>query len=412
MSGYWPSTWPAEDGGPRRLQVVVDGALDVGTDTLVAQPRPVLGATMLVQRDVGQLYLQGAIIGPDSTAWVERIDPRTLEPIERVDDLPAGPWWPGGILAHANGDLYVTQGRWCHRLGPDLSVRAARELPRDRPYNSLLALPDGTLVMKDMSSLDEQPSQVLVLDPDDLAVLATHDLPEGSIARISADDHTVAVVGMQQLFALECSTEAIREVGRSRYRTIEGQTFGWDPVLDHSGTAWFLDNGEGTEAFSGSFVGQTSSTAPLHLVAAEWPPVGTASAPVLREVCGMPGGLIANPPVVVESCGVVIGYDSSNGIMTAWRSPGDRAASSRLWQRQQNHASHCLVFERSGEVVTMDYDVARGMDRCVVLDAATGHERGRVDTGSPVQSVLFPCPGWERDFYLLTMTTLTRVSVA
>jgi hypothetical protein len=386
---------------------VADGALDVGADSLVAQPRAVLGGTMLVHRDVGQLYLEGAVIGPDSTAWVERIDPRTLEPIERIDELPAGPWWPGGILAHANGDLYVTQGRWCHRLGPDLSVRAACKLPRDRPYNSLLALPDGTLVMKDMSSNDDEPSQMIVLDPDDLATIDTHDLPEGSIARISADQHTVAVVGMQHLFALECSGDGIREVGRVPYRTIEGQTFGWDPVLDHSGKAWFLDNGEGTEAFSGSFVGQTSSQAPLHVVAAAWPPVEVPSAIELREVCGVPGGLIANPPIVVESRGVVIGYDSSNGIMTGWRSDD----ATPLWQRQQNHASHGLVFERSGEVVTMDYDVVRGMDQCVVIDAATGDERGRVDTGSPVQSVLFPCPGWERDVYVVTMTTLTRVRV-
>ena len=57
-----------------------------------------------------------------------------------------------------------------------------------------------------------------------------------------------------------------------------------------------------------------------------------------------------------------------------------------------------------------DYDVERGMDQCVVLDAYTGKERARVDTGSPIQSVVFPCPGWERDLYVLTFTTLSRVA--
>jgi hypothetical protein len=408
VKGYWPAAWPAEDGGPRRLQCVPDGALDVGRDGLSASSRSVLGGTMAVQRERGELYLQGAVIGPDSTAWLERIDPETLEPLARVEGLPAGPWWPGGVLAHANGDLYLTQGRWCHRIAADLTVRASRELPRERPYNSLLALPDGSLAMKDMSSDDAAPSQLILLEPEQLEPLTTHDLPEGSIARISADGHTVAVVGMDHLFALRCSADGIEEVGRVQYRSLAGQTYGWDPVMDQAGSAWFLDNGAGTEAFSGSFVGQTSSTAPLHLVRAPWPPSTTAGDVELSDVCGDPGGIIANPPIIVEDSHVAIGYDSGHGVMTAWRWT-DSGSMRRRWQRQQNHASHALVYPRSGEVVTMDYDVSRGMDQCVVLDVESGAERARVDTGSPIQSVLFPCPGWDRDLFLLTMTTLTRV---
>jgi hypothetical protein len=68
------------------------------------------------------------------------------------------------------------------------------------------------------------------------------------------------------------------------------------------------------------------------------------------------------------------------------------------------------VYPTRREVVTMDYDVGRGMDQCVVRDIETGDERARVDTGSPIQSVLFPCPGFADDLYVLTMTTLTRVS--
>lgn len=411
MNGYWPAAWSGEDGGPRRMQLVTGAALESSGRALTSRSRHLFGGTMVVQREIGELYFQGATPGADSTAWVERIDPHTLEPTARAAELPAGPWWPGGILAHSNGDLYVTQGRWCHRLAPDLSPRTSRELPHDRAYNSLVAMPDGTLVMKDMSSDDTSPSQLIVLDPDDLSTIATHDLPEGSIARISADEHTVAVVGMQHLFALACSSNGIEEMGRARYRTLAGQTFGWDPVLDHTGSAWFLDNGEGTESFTGSFVGHTSSTAPLHLVRAPWPPnSGTDCA--LYEVCGEPGGLIANPPILVEAAHIAIGYDSSHGVMTAWRWSDDDSTVETLWQRRQNHASHCLVYERSGEIVTMDYDVARGMDQCVILDCETGDERARIDTDSPVQSVLFPCPGWDRDFYVMTMTTITRVAVA
>jgi hypothetical protein len=47
-----------------------------------------------------------------------------------------------------------------------------------------------------------------------------------------------------------------------------------------------------------------------------------------------------------------------------------------------------------------------------VLDVATGEEKARADTGSPVQSVLFPCPGFGRDLYVCSFTTVARVRVA
>ena len=49
-------------------------------------------------------------------------------------------------------------------------------------------------------------------------------------------------------------------------------------------------------------------------------------------------------------------------------------------------------------------------DAIVVLDIETGEERVRVDAGSPVQSVLFPAAGFDRDFYYCSFAALTRVS--
>jgi hypothetical protein len=409
VKGYWPAAWPGEDAGPRRLQAT-DGALGASNGRLVATSRGAVGATMVIQRDPGELYVQGAEIGPGSTAWIERVDPLTLDPIARVSDLPAGPWWPGGALVHANGDLYMTQGRWCHRLSPDLEVRAAIELPRDRPYNSLLALPDGWLVMKDMSSDDDAPSQLVVLDADDLTIVGTRELDEGSIARISADDDLVAVVGMQSLISLQVTRRGVEEVGRAPYRRIDGQTFGWDAVIGPAGSAWFLDNGAGTEQFGGSFVGRTRSSAPLHLVRATWP--ASAENAELYEICGEPGGIVANPPIVADRDDrtLAVGYDSGHGRMTAWELRDGRM--STVWRREQNHAAHSVLFRDSGELVTFDFDQARGIDQCVVLDIDTGRELGRVDTDSPIQSVLFPCPGWDHDVYTSTFSTLTRVQVS
>jgi hypothetical protein len=47
----------------------------------------------------------------------------------------------------------------------------------------------------------------------------------------------------------------------------------------------------------------------------------------------------------------------------------------------------------------------------VVLDVATGEERARADTGSGMQSVLFPVPGWDRDLYLCSFLTVSRIAV-
>jgi hypothetical protein len=71
-----------------------------------------------------------------------------------------------------------------------------------------------------------------------------------------------------------------------------------------------------------------------------------------------------------------------------------------------------IRFPDTGELVTSNYDRDRLADQVVVLDIETGAEVARADTGSPVQSVVFPSPGFERDVYVCSFTTLSRVRVA
>ena len=53
-----------------------------------------------------------------------------------------------------------------------------------------------------------------------------------------------------------------------------------------------------------------------------------------------------------------------------------------------------------------------GSDSLVVLDLDTGEEKGRAGIPSSSQGFLFPAPGFDRDIYYLSMTTLARVVVA
>jgi outer membrane protein assembly factor BamB len=138
------------------------------------------------------------------------------------------------------------------------------------------------------------------------------------------------------------------------------------------------------------------STAPLHLVRVDLATCDVA----MVEVCGKPGGLVANPPVVDEQRGVVVGYDTGNGVLAGF----DLATLTPLWRRDQDHGSHLLLYAGTGELVTGDHaDV-------VVLDVATGSELARADTGAGMQSVLFPAPGVERDFYICSFLTVSRVA--
>jgi hypothetical protein len=384
--------------------------------TVTVTSRDAVAATMVVLREPGEVFLLGHTFGSDASAWVERIDPGTLAPLARSVDLPGGPAWPGGIAAHANGSLHVVFGNHAHRLDPDLTVRASTPLPRPRPYNSFVVLPDGHLVTKDFAgrlpgadaaAVVDEPAELVVLDPVTLAIVARAAVPEPSVARISALGDTVYVVGTSALHRF--AWDGVRLVHDADftavYRTLPGQTYGWDPVLS-LGAAWFLDDGEGSERFAGSFRGLGVSSTPLHLVR-----VGLDDGAVsLTEICGRPGGLIANPPVVDDTRRIVVGYDSANAVLAAFDIAPDGTTTSR-WSRAQGHACHPLLFADTGELVTNDHDPERGMDQIVVLDIASGEERVRVDSASPWQSVLFPAVGFADDVYLCSFTTLTRVAV-
>lgn len=413
------SPWPSEDGGPRRLQAAP--GLFAGLEDAAARgavevtSREALGATMLVSGAPGAAYLMGSAFGGD-TAWVELIDPDTLEVVARVDDLPGGPAWPGGIARQADGSLVVVFGRHAHRLGPDLTALASVALPRDRAYNSFVTLPDGHLVTKDFGGLlagqdaattePAPPAQLLVLDPSDLSIVATSEVPEPSIARLSADGDVVYVVGDHSLFRVRW--DGTRLVGDeafvARYRTIEGQSHGWDAVIG-LGAAWFLDDGAGAERYAGTFRGIGTNTSPLHVVRVD---LATASVE-LTEVCGLPGGLIANPPLLDEGRRIVVGYDSGNGVMTAFDVAADGSLTSR-WSLEQDHASHLLHDPEAGLFLSGDHDAEAFAEDLVVRDIETGAEVVRCRSGSPLQSVLFPAAGAGRSAFAVSFTTISRLS--
>jgi hypothetical protein len=447
---YWPRPWTGEDGGPLR-HCCADGVpglgIRPGERLEVAAAVDAFGTDVLVRREPGELYalrhdvawrrpLEIPVEG-----WVERLDPDTLAVTASTPRLPGGRYWPGGLAAHANGDLHMVFGRWAHRLSPDLDVLASHQLPVERPHNSFVVLETGELVTKDCDApAGLEPSTVSVLDPETLLpVVAPLRLPEPSIARLASDGESVIAVGTTLVFRLRLEREAGRLVVDERWRPAygpaPGRSYGWDPVITDEHVLW-MDNGQNDT--DRSMLGTGVAPDPVRLW---WAHRDDDRAVRSVEISGLPFGTESNPPAWDPARRVVIAYDAGNAVLRAWRMDGDELKP--LWRREDfAHAGHLIVYPDTREVVAQDWEdepalrrplvrrtsrplvqalsqsaAARraslrfGHDRLVVLDLDTGEDKARCDVPSPSQAYLFPAPGFGRDVYYQSLTTIARVAV-
>lgn len=449
-SGYWPQPWSGEDGGPRRWGCAagISGlGIAPGEGLRLAAVADAFATDVLLRRDPGELYaLRHPIpLGGEQSrpveGWVERLDPLSLEVVGSSPRLPAGSWWPGGLAAHRNGDIHMVLGRWAHRLSPDLDVRASQRLPVPRPHNSFVILDGGELVTKDCDApAGFEPSTFSVLDPETLLPVAPPlRLPEPSIARLSSDGESVIAIGTTRAFRLRLDRDAGRLLIDSDWQPAYGpdpdHSFGWDPVITDEHVLW-MDNGR--NSVDRSMVGTGTQPGPLRLWWARRDDGGVRS----TEISGLPHGTESNPPGWDPDGRVVIAYDSGNAVVRAWRLDGDELEP--LWRRDDlAHACHLLVHPDTRELVVGDWtdmpalrdprlrrllrrgfglagrsatlrraSTRIGHDRLAVLDLDSGATKATVDVPSPVQGFLFPAPGFGRDVYYQSLTTICRVEVA
>ncbi len=411
-TGYLDSPWPGEDGGPQRLQTPRRGAgLGLrGGEKLACVTRNTLMSTMTVLGAPGEVYLLThsvlrAKLGLPTTSQVEQIDPLTLTTIRRSPRLPGGPMWPGGMAIHCNGDMYVVYGCYLHRLNRRCDLQASLRLPIDQPYNSFVILDNGLLVAKNLS--DHTPARLSVVDAQSMTpACADTDCPEPSIARLSSIGNTVYVVGIRSIFRYHWSDADKRLLfdphWRFDYIGSSKQSYGWDVVLDGQ-HAWFMDNGK--HRYRHKMIG-----AGVHHTANRLIRVSMTDAHdhTSLEVCGLAGGSITNPPLVDLQRHIVIGYDSANCHLQAWRFDLERHTLTPLWHKSAfGCASHMILYADTGELVVNDY--RRNGEEVVLLKIETGVELARVRSGGLTQGVVFPSTGWNRDFYWSSMGRLARV---
>ena len=412
-SGYLASPWPGEDGG-QRLQTPHSSAglaLRSG-EQLACTTRNTLLSTMTVLGAPGEVYLLThsalrARLGLATTSCVEQIDPVTLKTLHRSERLAGGPMWPGGMAIHRNGSLYVVYGRHAHRLDRACKRLASLQLPEDEPYNSFVILDNGHLVTKNLSLTGK--ARLSVINADTMApACADTECPEASVARLSAIGNTVYVVGVRSIFRYHWSADFNRLVldhdWRFDYVGSTSQTHGWDVVLDGA-HAWFMDNGQHTYRIR--MIGAGVSATPNRLIRVS---MTAASDHQSLDICGLAGGSITNPPLYDLRRHIVLGYDSANRHLQAWRFDIEARHLTPLWHKTPfGCASHMILYPDTGEVVVNDYRLHG--EEVVVLDIETGVEKGRVRSGGLMQGVVFPGTGWNRDFYWSSMGRLARIFV-
>ncbi len=414
MRGYYASPWPGEDGGPARMQRAPQGSalsLQPG-ERLRCTTRDTVLSTMTVLGDPGEVYLltHSALrsnLGLATTSCVERIDPHSLQTRQSSKRLPGGPMWPGGMAIHRNGDIYVVYGRYAHRLDRACGLKASFALPLNLAYNSFVILDNGRIVTKNLS--DTIQATLTVLDAESLRpACADIVCPEPSIARLSAVGNTVYVVGVRRIFRYHWD-EAAQALRRDAdwswdYVGDTPQSYGWDAVIDGH-NAWFMDNG--LHRYRINMRGAGVCQTPNRLLRVS---LADAADHGALEVSGLRGGSITNPPLVDVQRRIVVGFDSANSVLCAWRIQDDQSLAP-LWRKAPfGAASHLLLYSGSGELVVNDY--RRLGEEVAVLDIETGQERARVRSGGLTQGVVFPSVGWERDFYWCSMGRLARIFAA
>ena len=415
-TGYFDSPWPCEDAGPARLQAAANASslnLEAGA-SLQATSRRTHMSTMTVLGAPGEVFLLThsvlrSHLGFPSSANVSLIDPITLKTVRQSVPLAGGPMWPGGMAVHANGSLIVVYGRYAHKLDRQCNLLKSYLLPIHEAYNSFVVLNNGLVVTKNLSS--STPAQLTTLNPETFKS-ACNDVicPEASIARLSAIGNTVYVVGVSRVWRYhwhDASQRLVRDTKwQCHYLQNAPQSYAWDMVIegDHG---WLMDNGQHNYLMSMLGAGQNKS--PNRLIRISLKQTDSFQA---WPVSGLPFGSVTNPPLVNVARRIVVGFDSANRHLKAWRMISSPDSSDiqlqEIWHLpEMGAASHMLLFPNSGELCVNDYE--RFNEQVVVLDIETGREKSRVRTGGWMQGVVFPSPGWHNDFYWCSMDRLTRV---
>ena len=278
---------------------------------------------------------------------------------------PAARRGRAGIAAHANGSLYVVFGNHAHRLAADLRVLASRELPPPRSRTTASSIASRRSSgheglrrrapgpgSRDARAAAGRAARARARRRS--SIVARCDVPEPSIARLSADGDTV-YVGRD--------VDAVpRALGRRRARARRRRSrpvTGACPARPTAGTrcSRSAPRGSSTTARAASATrARSAGRACRRRRCTSCASTSTTGAVSLTEICGLaeragrePAGRRRRPPHRRRL------RQRQRGASPRSTSRDDGSLTPR-WRRDQNHACHPLLFADTGELVTNDHD--------------------------------------------------------
>ena len=246
----------------------------------------------------------------------------------RPPPAAGGPYWPGGIAAHANGDLHMVFGRWAHR--PEPGPRRARLAPapgraaRTTPSSSSTAASSSRRTATPRPALE--PSTVSVLDPETLLPVAPAAAPARAVASRGSPRTASRVIAVGTTTGLPAASSTpaawpsidelaarLRPRARARLRLGPGhhrraRAAGWTTGRNH------VDR---------TMLGTRRRARPgAPLVGAPRRP-GRGVARSRSAACRSAPSRTRRPGT--RTAGVVVAYDAGNAVLRAWRLVGDDA---------------------------------------------------------------------------------------
>ena len=426
ISGYWPSHWPAESGGPRRQKITSSAGLNLQTgETLDSTVRETDGwAVMTIQRNPGEMYLLcGAALGPnespptfrshDSHGWVERVDPISLQTITRSIELPSGGWlWCGALVAHANGDIYAVNGNYIFRLDSKCNVITQKELSFDGPFNGLLVMADGNLVTRNLGFRENDQAYFIVLDPENLEEVSEPlILNQRCMGRFSSDRsssgefiYTTTDTDVLRLKYLNNSL-TIDHWKRSYEIQGEVQSDAWDTTIGDD-RIWLMDMGRPPGWMTPGKAAQRAFGFSIN----------DENEQIILDNHRLPYAWNPGPPLFDPIRKILVHYDSINGGIVGHICPTN-SQPQMIWRYEANNYLQMMAFSDTGELIVENAELPPhfGGDvlkaEAVVLNIETGEELGKANTGSPSLG-MFSSPGFSRDFYIASLLgSIARVFV-
>ena len=261
-----------------------------------------------------------------------------------------------------------------------------------------------------MKQLSETEKAVLsILDPETLQpVCEPVETLEPSISRLSSKGNTIYLTGTKSIFRYHWNdkTEKAELDDAWIFDYIKGtkQSYGWDPVISGN-NAWFMDNGK--HRFQVSMINAGVHPTPLNYIRVSLDDISNFN---IAPISGLARGSITNPPLYCPQKKILVAFDSANSVICAFKYNDESGDLLKIWEKKSfGCGGHMIYYQDTGEVVTNDYK--RFSDSAVILDIKSGMEKGRATLKSLSQGVVFSCPGWQRDFYYLTLSSISRVQV-